>query len=282
MEASARGELRDFVAVGDVEIKVIGADSQFIDTQVPVRQILEQMVAKTGLPPFLLGLSWSTTERMSAQQADLLTSELESYRKVGGPRCCRRSAGCCLRAGGDGAAEARVVWDNISLQDETELAQARLMNAQAAKLEIGPQERREADMEGVIGPERLAGTPPPGAAWNLNREILPAGADGRRRCTSSPWCSATTRWTGTRSGFPSPPWRSWRGCFLGRTGIFDHDPKGEGQTARIFATALEEDPAREAPRRGALLRPPGLGLHGPLPPKPRPDLGDRRRELRRR
>ena len=33
------------------------------------RQMLEQLVAKTGLPPFLLGLSWSSTERMSAQQA---------------------------------------------------------------------------------------------------------------------------------------------------------------------------------------------------------------------
>ena len=37
-----------------------------------MRQILEQLVAKTGLPPFLLGLNWSTTERMSTQQADIL------------------------------------------------------------------------------------------------------------------------------------------------------------------------------------------------------------------
>ena len=33
---------------------------------------LEQLVTKTGLPPFLLGLNWSTTERMSTQQADIL------------------------------------------------------------------------------------------------------------------------------------------------------------------------------------------------------------------
>ncbi len=48
----------------------------------PVRQMLEQIVAKLGLPPFLLGLSWSSTERMSSQQADVLTSELEAYRRV--------------------------------------------------------------------------------------------------------------------------------------------------------------------------------------------------------
>ena len=32
--------------------------------------------------------------------------------------------------------------------------------------------------------------------------------------------------------------------FEGVTGIFDHDPKGSRQTARIFATELVEDPAR--------------------------------------
>lgn len=33
--------------------------------------------------------------------------------------------------------------------------------------------------------------------------------------------------------------------FEGVTGIFDHDPKGSRQTARIFATELVEDPARQ-------------------------------------
>lgn len=55
----------DFVSVGDVNVKVIGADNQVLDSNVPVRQMLEQIVAKLGIPPFLLGLSWSTTERMS-------------------------------------------------------------------------------------------------------------------------------------------------------------------------------------------------------------------------
>lgn len=33
--------------------------------------------------------------------------------------------------------------------------------------------------------------------------------------------------------------------FVGKTGIFDHNPKGENQTARIFATELVEDPLRQ-------------------------------------
>ena len=71
MRAGAHGEVRDFICAGDVEIKVIGADNPLLDTEVPVRQLLEQLVAKLSIPPFLLGLNWSTTERMSAQQADL-------------------------------------------------------------------------------------------------------------------------------------------------------------------------------------------------------------------
>ena len=70
------------MAVGDVDVKVIGADGPILDSQVPVRQILEQLVARTGIPPFMLGLSWSSTERMSTQQADLLTSEITAIRRL--------------------------------------------------------------------------------------------------------------------------------------------------------------------------------------------------------
>ena len=117
----------------DVEIKVIGADSQMMSTKIPVRQMLEEMVAKLGLPPFLLGLSWSTTERMSRQQADILTSELESYRNLLNP-VIQRICTLFLRLRGSGGG-VEIVWSNISLQDETELACARLTNARAAEIE---------------------------------------------------------------------------------------------------------------------------------------------------
>ena len=45
----------DFVSVGDVSVKVIGADSHMPDCEVPLRAILEQITAKLGIPPFLLG-----------------------------------------------------------------------------------------------------------------------------------------------------------------------------------------------------------------------------------
>lgn len=123
----------DFVSVGDVNVKVIGADNQILDSNVPVRQMLEQIVAKLGIPPFLLGLSWSTTERMSVQQTDILTSELESYRDVLNP-AISKICSLWLRMHGF-CGDCRIEWENINLQDELDLAQARLTNAQAAKLE---------------------------------------------------------------------------------------------------------------------------------------------------
>lgn len=137
MQDAKSGVVRDFVAVGDVSVKVIGADGPILDAETPVRQILEQLVAKTGLPPFLLGLSWSSTERMSAQQADLLTSELWALRRAVTPaleRICR----LWLRLQGWGC-KMELVWDDISLQDLVEEAQAALSQAQAEKI------RRELD-----------------------------------------------------------------------------------------------------------------------------------------
>jgi len=133
MNALRCGEVRDFVAVGDVDIKVIGADSQVIDTEIPVRQLLEQIVAKLSVPPFLLGLTWSSTERMSAQQADILTTELEYYRRQLTP-VIKQLCESYLQTIGCGCG-VTVEWDNIDLQDEEVLAEARLRNAQAALIE---------------------------------------------------------------------------------------------------------------------------------------------------
>lgn len=131
MEAGKNGTVRDFVAVGDVEIKVIGGENPILDSEVPVRQILEQLVAKTGLPPFLLGLNWSTTERMSAQQADILTSELWAIRRTVEPAIEKICRTFLALEGLDN--RITIEWDDISLQDITEEAKADLYRAQAEK-----------------------------------------------------------------------------------------------------------------------------------------------------
>ncbi len=130
--AMDKNSVKDFVAVGDVQIKVIGADNQILDSEIPVRQMLEQIVAKLSIPPFMLGISWSTTERMSSQQADALTTELWAYRRILTPvieKICNMYLRLCGNSDG-----VQVVWNEITLQDQVETAKANLYSAQAKSL----------------------------------------------------------------------------------------------------------------------------------------------------
>ena len=132
MASGRAGAVRDFVAMGDIGIQTIGADGEMPDTETPVRQILEQLVGKTGIPPFMLGLSWSSTERMSSQQADVMTSEITAIRRSLTPVVERV---CDLWLAMHGYADVyEVVWDDINLQDEVEEAKARWYDAQTEKL----------------------------------------------------------------------------------------------------------------------------------------------------
>ena len=132
MQSGKTGSVRDFVAVGDVEIKVIGSDNNIPDSEIPVRQILEQIVSKTGIPPFMLGLNWSSTERMSAQQADLMTSELTAIRRSLEP-VIEKICSLWLKMHGY-SCDFSVCWDSINLQDRVEEAKAALYEAQTEGL----------------------------------------------------------------------------------------------------------------------------------------------------
>ena len=132
MQSGKNGSIRDFVAVGDVEIKVIGSDNIIPDSEIPVRQILEQIVSKTGIPPFMLGLNWSSTERMSAQQADLMTSELTAIRRSLEP-VVEKICSLWLKMHGY-SCKFSVCWDSINLQDRVEEAKAALYEVQAEGL----------------------------------------------------------------------------------------------------------------------------------------------------
>ena len=129
--AMADGASRDFVAVGDVSVKAIGADAPFPDSSVPVREMLEQIISKLGLPPYMLGLSWSSTERMSGEQADILTSELTAYRRLLTPIIQKICSSHLRFCGVDD--RVFVEWQPINLRDELSEAQAAYYRARAAE-----------------------------------------------------------------------------------------------------------------------------------------------------
>ena len=123
----------DFVAIGDVDIKAIGADNTVLDSQIPVRQMLEQIVSKLSIPPFLLGLNWSTTETMSAQQSDILSNELEAYRRALNPVISKI---CDLWMKFNGYCDDyKIKWKMVDLSDRLNIANTRLANARATEIE---------------------------------------------------------------------------------------------------------------------------------------------------
>ena len=160
MEDNKNGTVRDFVAVGDVEIKVIGAECAIPDCQAPVRMILEQLIAQTGIPPFLLGLNWSSTERMSSQQADIMTSELAALRRTLTP-VVEKICTLWLRMHGKDCA-FQVEWEEIDLQDQVEEARAALYRQQAEQMarESKEQERQQEKEEAYADSDQ--GGPGPG------------------------------------------------------------------------------------------------------------------------
>jgi hypothetical protein len=78
----ANGRIRHFWTTGKVTCEVLGARGQVLEFETTARKFAEEITSKTGIPPFMLGLSWSTTERMSTSQAKLLTEVIDAGRHL--------------------------------------------------------------------------------------------------------------------------------------------------------------------------------------------------------
>jgi hypothetical protein len=116
---------------GVISVQAItdGMELQFVE---PFRALMEQIVSITELAPFMLGLQWSTTERLSQQQADAIISCVDDYRSELEPDFLRildwaqRTLGL--------AGTVSIEWADVSLQDRVETARADFTEAQAQAL----------------------------------------------------------------------------------------------------------------------------------------------------
>ncbi len=133
MSCSKNGQIKDFISVGDVKITAIGADNQLLDCQIPARQMIEQIVAKLSIPPFMLGLSWSTTERMCEQQSKFFIEEISYYRRLLNP-IILKIAKTALYLNGF-ITKPKICWSNLNFADEYKAAQVKYLSAQTRKLE---------------------------------------------------------------------------------------------------------------------------------------------------
>jgi len=80
--AKRTGQSADFITAvdkdSDMSIVVIGHDGQTIEVEMPARHVLEQIVAKSGLPAWMLGLHFSTAERLAKFQSEMLRQESDT------------------------------------------------------------------------------------------------------------------------------------------------------------------------------------------------------------
>lgn len=122
----------DFIAATQGEFIVTAiTDGQELDFNVPYRALVEQVVAALHLPPFMLGLQWSTTERLSQQQANAIGATIGDFRieLEQDLLWILRTVAAYRGLRGD----IDIEWDDINLQDRVESARADLMEAQAMR-----------------------------------------------------------------------------------------------------------------------------------------------------
>lgn len=140
MKDRSEGKIRAFSTVGGVKATILGADGEALDIAIPGRHILEQIVAKTGIPPFLLGIQWQAGERYSWVQAQILSKLIHAIRGHLGPpilylyRVRQALVGRPMP-------DAKLEWDAPSLIDLMEQAKADLTEAQADVIELKVLER---------------------------------------------------------------------------------------------------------------------------------------------
>lgn len=136
IKAKREGKSADFVRAidtnSDIEIKIIGADNQELELEVPARHVLEQIIAKTGLPPWMLGMHWSTSERLSNAEAEMLLADVATRQSAKMPLFTNLVKTMLVLRGrpwkkGDWWLE----WGQVNLRDLVQQAQARFLNAQA-------------------------------------------------------------------------------------------------------------------------------------------------------
>lgn len=134
MESRLEGDVRDFFSSGVVKVEVIGAAGETLDFETPMRSLTEQIVAKTGIPPMAFGLQWSTTERMSAVQAGLLSSMIDHLRAEIESELTYLITLRQQLSGGD--TQFKLCWPPANLLDDMDQARAHLFDEQARQTKI--------------------------------------------------------------------------------------------------------------------------------------------------
>lgn len=137
LRAKKTGQSADFVraidTTSEIEIKVIGADNRVVlDMEVPMKQIIEDVCGITGLPAWMLGRSFSTTERRANFEAEMVLADVAVRQAAKTPHFERLIKTLLLLRGRTWKqGDWQIEWRQVNLHDLVAQAQARFLNAQA-------------------------------------------------------------------------------------------------------------------------------------------------------
>jgi len=135
MEGKRKGNSVDFVnAIGPddtIEIEVLGATEQVLQIEMPARHLLEQILSKLGLPSWMLGFSWNTSDRSGDAQVEMILQGAKTRWEQRAP-ALRRLIETYLRLQGRTwkPGDWKLVQRLPNLRDELKAAQAGFLRAQ--------------------------------------------------------------------------------------------------------------------------------------------------------
>ncbi len=142
VRAKRQGHSADFVHAidkdSDISLSVIGADGQVLELEAPARHVLEQIVAKTGLPPWMLGMHWSTTERLAEFEAEMVLADIVTRQSAKLPALTRLVKTLLTMRGRTWKkGDWELKFQQVNLHDVEKQARARFLNAQADMMQPG-------------------------------------------------------------------------------------------------------------------------------------------------
>jgi len=136
----------------EFNIEVLGGDGQVLEIEMPARHLLENIVAKTGLPSWMLGFHWSTAERLALKQSEIVLQDSSTRFSLRKPQLIK-PIHAMLRARGIAfnLRDIQLVQNLPNLQDLEAKSRSNLMDAQAEAIrngaDINPNQQSNANNE---------------------------------------------------------------------------------------------------------------------------------------
>lgn len=148
IRAKRSGKSADFITAvntdASIDIKVIGHENQVLSLEVPAQHVLEQIVGKTGLPSWLLGISTRTVQGMAQLEVESALQDAKIRQLAMIPMLIKLFS-VVLRLRGrswnsittdiNKPGDWGIVFETPNIRDQVAQAQSRFLNAQADQMQ---------------------------------------------------------------------------------------------------------------------------------------------------